>query len=310
MNLLGVIPVWIEPLWVVVVGAAIVLAALWLIKVGLQLALPKLAVVAITTARSAMAQPLFGFELAIGAVALVVFFPILPYFTFGEDVKVVIDSGLTLIMVLSIILALWTAGSSITEEIEGRTALTLLSKPVRRWHFIVGKFLGIVAPVILMFIILGSLFLCSVSYKGVDDSHMTAAVAPTAAECLANMQQAVPGLILALFEAMVLTAISVAISTRLPMLPNLVICCSIYVLGHLVPAMSESSLGRFEVVQFMGYFIGTVFPVLDYFNIQAPISAGKPVPNAYLVWAGVYAGLYCTFAMVGALLLFDDRDLA
>ena len=34
----------------------------------------------------------------------------------------------------------------------------------------------------------------------------------------------VPGLVLAFMETVVLTAISVAISTRLPMLPNLVIC--------------------------------------------------------------------------------------
>ena len=33
-----------------------------------------------------------------------------------------------------------------------------------------------------------------------------------------------------------LTAISVAISTRLPMMANLVICAAIYVLGHLVPS--------------------------------------------------------------------------
>ncbi len=66
--------------------------------------------------------------------------------------------GLTLIKVLAVILAVWTASVSISEEVEGRTALTLLSKPISRWKLVVGKFLGVIGPVVVMFLILSPLF--------------------------------------------------------------------------------------------------------------------------------------------------------
>ena len=136
---------WVKPLWLVAAGAAAVTAILIGIYFLLMLVAPKVAAIARTTAREAWAQPLFWVELAIGAVFLLIS-PFIPYNTFGEDVKMIKDSGLTMILVLSIVLAVWTASVSVADEIEGRTALTLLSKPVGRRQFILGKFLGVIAP--------------------------------------------------------------------------------------------------------------------------------------------------------------------
>jgi ABC-type transport system involved in multi-copper enzyme maturation permease subunit len=220
------------------------------------------------------------------------------------------DEGLTLIMVLSILMALWTASVSIAEEIEGRTALTLLSKPVGRREFILGKFLGILIPVAIMFLVFGAIFLSSVSYKVVYDARESALADPTLADCQREIIQVAPGLLLAFMETVVLTAISVAISTRLPMLANLIICASIYVLGHLVPILANSAVGQIEFVRFVASLLAAILPVLDHFNISAGISTGQTVPGVYLAWAGLYCVLYSMVAMFLALLLFEDRDLA
>ena len=243
-----------------------------------RLLAPKVAAIARTTAKEALSQPLFYVLLAIGVFGLILF-PFVPYNTLGEDIKMVKDEGLTLIMVLSIILALWTASVSIADEIEGRTALTLLSKPVGRRQFILGKFLGILTPVAIMFIVLGAVFLSSVSFK---------AVVRPARDGLArghgggvsggNASRSPPVLALALMETVVLTAISVAISTRLPMMANMVICVAIYVLGHLVPILADSAVGKNEYVKFVADLQSAVFPVLDHFNISAGISAGVAGP--------------------------------
>lgn len=311
--LLGDVSTWVTPIWVVVLGALLVSAALASLFGLLTIVAPKIAAIAQTTAKEATSQPVFFVILAFGACCLLAF-PFIPYNTFGEDIKVVKDSGLVLIMVLSIIMAVYTASVSVAEEIEGRTALTLLSKPVGRRQFIIGKFLGILIPVALIFIVLGALFLGSVSYKKVYDSRESAGQAPTVAECRNEMLQIAPGLLLAFFETVVLTAISVAISTRLPMLPNLIICSSIYVLGHLVPMLANSPVARFEfvgpIVRFMGQLIATALPVLDHFNIQAAVATGKHVPLEYLAWSLAYCLLYSTFALLLALVLFEDRDLA
>ena len=53
-----------------------------------------------------------------------------------------------------------------------------------------------------------------------------------------------------------------------------------------------------------------MLPVLNDFNIQAAIAGGREVPAAYLGVAFVYCLLYATIAMLLALALFEDRDLA
>ena len=309
LLLFGVISSWLKPLWTVAAGAAAAAAVLYIAVLLLRLAMPKLAAIASATGKEALSQPLFWVLMAIGVFALILF-PFIPYNTFGEDIKMVKDEGMTLIMILSVVLALWTASVSIADEIEGKTALTVLSKPIGRWHFVLGKFLGIIGPVAILFIVLGAIFLGTISYKVKYDARETSNPEPTWQQCLSEMEQTVPGLYLAFMETVVLASVSVAISTRLPMLPNLVICGSIYVLGHLVPTLARSAVGQLEYVPFLANLLATVVPMLDNFNIYGAIATGKTVSWDYLGWAGLYCVLYTAAAMLVALLLFEDRDLA
>jgi hypothetical protein len=144
----------------------------------------------------------------------------------------------------------------------------------------------------------------------VYDARETAKTEPPWQVCYLEMVQILPGLVLAFFETVVLAAISVAISTRLPMLANLIVCSSIYVLGHLVPLVVNSAVGKFEIVRFFGQFIATVLPVLDHFNIQAAVAAGAAVPLDYLGMALLYCALYTAIALLLGLAMFEDRDLA
>jgi ABC-type transport system involved in multi-copper enzyme maturation permease subunit len=289
--------------------AAAAVAGVYLVYLLIHWLLPGISTIALATSKEAVAQPIYLLALLIGAFLLVLYIYI-PYNTFGEDVKMYKDSGLMTIMVLAILVALWTASVSVADEIEGRTALTLLSKPISRRQFVIGKFLGIVWPVLLTFVLLGAWMLIWTSYKVVYDARETSNPDPTWQLCSAAMIGNVPGLVLSFLEAVVLTAISVAISTRLPMLPNLLIVGSIYVLGHLGPLIVQSSVGQNEFVAFFGQLVALVLPVLDHFNIQAAVAAGVPVPPDYLAWALLYCVMYSTVAMLLALILFEDRDLA
>jgi hypothetical protein len=116
--------------------------------------------------------------------------------------------------------------------------------------------------------------------------------------------------VLAFFETAVLTSIGIAISTRWPMLPNLLTCFAVYVLGHLAPLLVQSSIGKLPLVTFVGRLLATLLPALDYFNSDAPIAADRFIPLAYLGHSFVYSAIYITIAMLAALLMFEDRDLA
>jgi ABC-type transport system involved in multi-copper enzyme maturation permease subunit len=289
--------------------AAVGVIALYLVYLAIRALAPRVSVIADATAKETISQPIFVLLTALGVVMLVAFV-FIPYNTFGEDVKMLKTSGMTTIKILAIIMALWTASTSVADEIEGRTALTVLSKPVGRRQFILGKFLGIVWPIVLMFLILGLVFLLTVSFKVVYDARESAKTTPEWQECYAEVVRIVPGLILAFFESVIMAAISIAVSTRLPMLPNLVVCGSIYVLGHLAALIVKSSVGEFVFVRFIGKLLSVVLPVLDHFEIEGAIAGASSVPVSYLAWCLLYTALYCAAAMLLALIFFEDRDLA
>ena len=280
-----------------VVITAISVVSVFLLYMLQSYWLPKISAVALAAAKSQMAQPLFPILVGLGLFKLGAFI-FIPYHTFGEDIKVLKDSGLSLIMLYCIFLAVWAASTSVADEIDGKTALTMLSKPISRRQFLIGKFLGINWSVAVMFIILGSFFLLMIAYKPIYDARETGKVATEWQECHLEVIRTVPGLVLAFLETVVFVAIGVAISTRLPTLANFVICFTIYALGHLTPQIVQSGLGKIAPVQFVGSLITTVLPVLDHFNIQAAVATGADVPWSYLGMATVYCVLLSTIAML------------
>jgi ABC-type transport system involved in multi-copper enzyme maturation permease subunit len=288
---------------------AAVLVAIAAAYAVFRLGARRTAAVAAATTKEAIGQPVFAVALIIG-VTLLFAFIVIPYNTFGEDVKMLKDSGLTLIKVLALLVVVWTASVAVADEIEGRTALTVLSKPLTRRQFVLGKFAGLVLVALLVFLILGGVLLATTSLKVVYDAREGAKVDPLWRDCAAEMITVVPGLALALLEAILLAAVSLAVSTRLGMVPNLIICFTVYALGHLVPLIVQSSVGKFAIVRFVGRLFATVLPVLEHFTIDAAVAGGVPVPWSYLGWAAVYAGLYSAIALLVALVLFQDRDLA
>ncbi|HLX64104.1 MAG TPA: hypothetical protein VKX17_22720 [Planctomycetota bacterium] len=98
--------------------------------------------VGILTASEGLRQPAF-FILFLAAAALTAFSPRFAPFSLNESAKMVVDLGLSTTVAFSSLLALLTASTTVSDEIEGRTALTMLAKPLRREEFILGKFIGV-----------------------------------------------------------------------------------------------------------------------------------------------------------------------
>jgi len=268
--------------------------------------------IALATAKETIRQPAF-FVMAMIAGALLVATIFVPYFTFGEDIKMYKDTGLTTISFACMLLSLLTASSTVAEEIEGKTAITLLSKPINRRQFIIGKFLGIELGVLVLYVLLGALFAGGLWYKYGYDLRESAGGVAENAKRVAQMTQVLPGLVLGFFEVTILTAISIAISTRLPMLVNLIVCIAIFFLGHLSPVLVEATSQNQvnELVAFMARLFAWALPSLEFFNASPSISTGALIPwFGYVLPALGYCVLYSGAALLFAFLLFEDRDLA
>lgn len=269
----------------------------------------KAGIIARATTKEAVRQPVFLLCMALAIVVLLVNF-VVPFFTLGDDVKMVKDCGLATIMFTSLLIAVWTASTSVADEIEGKTAMTLLSKPINRRQFVLGKYIGIVQAILLYAIPVVTVFLVLVYFKVSYDAKEGSKDIPTHAERIVEVYQVLPGICLLVMEVMVLTAVSVAISTRLPMVVNLTSCLAIYVVGHLTGILVQGGVLKLEFVPFMARLISTVLPSLELFNISAAVATGATIPPDYLGYSALYSAAYSTAAILLAFILFEDRDLA
>jgi ABC-type transport system involved in multi-copper enzyme maturation permease subunit len=291
----------------VLVGGFTVLVGLMFML--MQAMAPKASAIALSAAKSEISQPLPVILMVLVALAIVLFV-FLPFHTFGEDIKLLKDCGITLILIVATFQAVWSASTSVSEEIEGKTALTLLSKPVHRRSFIIGKMLGVFWLVMFIFVVLGSWELLMVAYKPIYDSRESSLEQPIWQACHFEVMQTLPGLAMAFFQSVVIGAIAVALATRLPLIANFTICFAIYLLGHLTPTIVASAEGGLPLVEFFSQLISAVIPNLNLFSMEAAIDSDVQVPWTVLASVLVYTLLYFLLATLLGLLLFEDRDLA
>lgn len=275
----------------------------------MQAAAPKIAAIALSAAKSELSQPLPKILITIVGLAILLFV-FLPFHTFGEDIKLLKDCGITLALIAAIFQGVWSASTSVSDEIEGRTALTLLSKPIHRRSFIIGKILGVFWILMFMFLVMGSFELFAVAYKPIVEARENSLDIPMWQQCHLEMFQTIPGLALAFMEAVILGSISVAIGTRVSMVANFAICFSIYVLGHLTPVIMESAAGGLPLVEFFSQLISAIVPNLNHFSMESAIDADVGVPWSVIASVFVYTTIYGIGATLLGLLLFEERDLA
>jgi ABC-type transport system involved in multi-copper enzyme maturation permease subunit len=284
-------------------GFAVVLAALVAFLYG-----TRAGIIARATAKEALRQPVFALLLILSLMMLVLN-TFVPFFSLGDDVKMLEICGLATILISGMLLAIWTSSMSIADEIEGKTAMTLLSKPINRRQFIVGKFVGIQTAVLVLVVPLVIAFWALIVYKGFYDARESSGETTMR---LAQLEayKMLPPVVLSLLEIAIMSAISVAISTRVPMVVNMVTCLAVFVVGHLTPTLVRSNLGRLEPVTFMARVIAVILPAVENFNVEAAIVTGKVVKAEYLGDVAAYSAAYIAAMILLAFILFEDRDLA
>ena len=287
------------------------------------------------TFQEAIVQPIYSLLIGLGAAILLIF-AALPFFTLGEDTVMYKAVGLDVILLLVLIATLFATSKSIFEEIEDRTMLTLMSKPVAKWEVLIGKYLGLVLSALMAIAILGVVITLCVWWRVPNDYQMNvntvderdlAVIKYTRLMHIAGLG---PSLVLMWFQIAVLAAISVAISTRVSLVVNLPVVILLYIAGNLTrflyPLDTGPLAGRPKIVQWLAGAAATLLPYLENFDLRqktiysrialAGTSLATEV-NAvrlgdiwgYTGYAALYALCYATFALAAGMLLFQSREL-
>jgi hypothetical protein len=303
---------------------------------------PKGGAIALAAFREGVRQPMFWLLFGVAFVAMTAS-PLIPYFTFGEDHLVVKEIGIDTIMLAAAVFGALAASMSISEEIEGRTAVTLMSKPVSRRHFLIGKFVGIVLAAGVFFALLGTYYEGIALFKHWWDKMDPEAPPVWVVDTIAGWSlpgesadlvrgvglwthltlDSAPGLILGFSQVMVLVAIAVSLATRVPMVVNLVAVVVVFFLAHLTPVLvsigfeaqrTNPGAAVSQILYFMAQLFDLLLPNLESFRLEpALLSDIYLSPGAFAKYLGsvsLYGLLYTSIVLLFGLILFEDRDLA
>lgn len=226
------------------------------------------------------------------AVAILAASFIIGPLSLGEQTRITQDLGLASISVLTFLIAILIGTGIVYREIERKTIYTVLSKPVSRWKFIIGKFLGLNALVAVL--VLGMAVVLMIVNTAVTRSFQ-------------------PGLLTAIFliwmELVLLTALSVLMSTLCSPILGAIFTFLLYVAGHTSADLKELA-SRFGTasVKAGATFAYYVLPNLEYLNVKSKVIHGVHVDGTYVAFATSYALLYTVIFLTLAIMVFQRRE--
>ena len=203
--------------------------------------------------------------------------------------------GLSLMLVFGAMIAIFIGVGLVFKEIDKRTIYNLLSKPVHRHEFIIGKFLGLCMTLLVN---------CIVMVVGIELALMFVSSGN------ARLQLTLlPAAYLIFLELTIVVAVALMFSSfSTPMLAAL-FSFAVYVIGHLsgdlrlAAELTHSSLTR-GVLTVLYY----VLPNLANFGFINEASRGTVAPLSILTWATVYALIYVSILLAAAVLIFQKRN--
>jgi ABC-type transport system involved in multi-copper enzyme maturation permease subunit len=212
--------------------------------------------------------------------------------TYVEGQRILQGVGLAAIRLFGAAIAIFVGIGLIHREVERRTIYTILSKPLSRGEFLLGKYLGLVATVWLQVAIMGAAFVLV--------SLLTSA--PLA-------QQMGVALGLAAVElALVVAFATVFSSFTTPMLAAL-FTTGIYAIGHLSRDLRDfGASSDSEVVRAASRALYRVLPDLESFNFTTQALHSLPIPPADVAFAIVYGAGYSILLLALGIAVFDRRD--
>jgi ABC-type transport system involved in multi-copper enzyme maturation permease subunit len=253
--------------------------------------LHRIGVLAFNTYREAVRDKLL-YNLLMFAALMIASSLLLAQVQIGKDERIYRDVGLAAIAFFGVLIAIFVGINLVYREISTKTVYTMLSKPVRRWEFILGKYVGLLSLLAVEVALMSVCFLGVLVWKGSEFST---------------------GLVWAIamiyLELALVTAIAMFFSSfTSPYLAGM-FTVALWIVGHLLADLR--AFGQHSDIAGLKPLLETLYwtlPNLDRLDFKADASAGNPIELARVAMAALYAALYSFVLMAGAVALFQRRD--
>jgi ABC-type transport system involved in multi-copper enzyme maturation permease subunit len=219
----------------------------------------------------------------------------------GNEAKVIVDLGLVSISVFGTLIAIFIGIGLVYKELEKRTVYALLSKPIHRHEFILGKYAGLLFTLLVNAVVMtAGLFLVLMWRGGIP---------------VQGYLRILPAVFLIFLSFTLTTAIALLFSTFSTPALSALFTLFLWAIGHFSRDLLEfSSLVESRLVQGICRVLYYVLPNFGNFTIaggQNAIQAAayfEPLNPAAVAWITLYAAVYCTAILGLAMIIFSRRD--
>jgi len=218
--------------------------------------------------------------------------------SFGEwsvfaRVQVMEDFGLATMSIAGLLLAVFIGVGMLGREIATKTVYNILVKPVERYHFIFGKFLGLFGTLLLNFAIISAVFWVALLYMGGGAS--------------ASLLAAV---VLLLVELAVIVSVSILFSAMTTPTLAAIFTLGFYIIGHYNDMLDIDFMKQQNPI--WGFILKSIYyliPNLEHFNVRARVIYGQGVGWDVVGWAALYGALFTALFLLFASLQLNRKDL-
>ena len=235
------------------------------------------------------------YNLVFFALLLVGTTPLFGKISIGLERVILINLGLSSITWFGAVIAIFIGTGMVSKEIDKKTLYTVLSRPVRRWEFILGKYLGLCATLIVNTFFMSIGFYLSLFY-------ITGTFTATDAKLLLVI-------ILIVMQFLIITAISLLFSSFTTPLFSALFSFAMFAIGTFVADL-RGFAGILEGwSRYVALGFSYLIPNIGLLNVVPQAAHDVPIESRVL-WGGVlYALLYSIVALSAAIALFEKRNL-
>ena len=257
--------------------------------------------IASTTIGEAIRRKVLLIILLIGVLGMVIA-PGLGILSARSETTVLKGMMLGIIQLTSALIAIVLTVYMIPNEIERRTIYTILSKPVQRWQFLLGKYFGAVGALGLMMGIMTAILLLVFFFQ-------------QSSKDFAALGELAKGPAMYFVQMSLLAAVAVFFSTFVAPLVNFFLSGGMYLLGSLFNPFFQTLNENAKtplIAKIPAYIVNTVLPNFANYNIQNPlINPTQQVRNETIYYVNItaYGVMYIAILMVLAILVFDKREV-
>lgn len=225
------------------------------------------------------------------AFVFIVFSLLLGKLTIWDDAKVIVDFWLSMIEIFGLIGVLFVWSQLLFKEVEWKTIFLILSKPIKRYEFILGKFLGFSATIFLIILLQSVLFLIVLAIKDIEITKLISF-----------------SLLFTFFKLELILSIVFFLSTFMSHILTILVSVMVYILSHSFSLLLDLAYRmKNEIVVTWSKFIQLFFPPLEALNTKDVIGSFENFHINYFLFNSFYSLAYLSIILTLTVVIFNRK---